>query len=103
MTRYALTDEDRKTIAEYVEIRDRYNALTEAEDRAFERYMSGTGSAATARKAKSRTNALSPEMASAENRLYAVMDRLPGTEHADIDRFLEEIEDDEEATRCGTT
>lgn len=63
-----------ETLRRFVELHERYERIQEAEDRAFVRYMDGTGSAGTARKARSRTNEISADYAALQGTVYRIMD-----------------------------
>lgn len=96
-TTLATTQEERATCASYLAAVTRRAALDAAEDRTFASWASGRGSAATARKAKSRVNAYSYTFNAAETAVLDLMDRmsddgrLPGVYHADPLRFAQEV------------
>ena len=92
-----LTPVEQQLVERYATLRARYRRLNAAEDRAFAAFMSGTGPRSSVRSAASRVNRISPDVASASDDVYSVIDRLvesarlPAVYHYDVDRFVDEI------------
>lgn len=79
-------------VEKFLDLHAKMERRQAAEDRAFERYMNGAGTAGSARKAKSRTNALSTVLWAAEHEVYELMDRV-GDDFGDPLRFAREYHD----------